>query len=115
MIPPINQACNAPAKPQFQLQEISVMLFRGKATRVVLAACLTAACLVAPSRMLGQSFTASVRGNVTDQSSAAISSAKVTVTDADRGTNFTTVSDDTGRYAFTALPPGNYVLTVEAT
>jgi hypothetical protein len=61
-----------------------------------------------------QSFTASVRGNVTDQSSAAVPSAKVTVTDADRGTVFNTVADEAGRYVVTALPPGTYVLTVEA-
>jgi len=69
-------------------------------------------CLLACSAF-AQSFTASVRGTVTDESQAAIGAAKVVVTDADRGTNFATVSDETGRYVVTALPPGNYVLTVE--
>ncbi|MDZ4801083.1 MAG: carboxypeptidase regulatory-like domain-containing protein [Bryobacteraceae bacterium] len=61
-----------------------------------------------------QSFTASVRGTVTDESSASIGAAKIVVTDAERGTNFTTNTDETGRFAVTALPPGKYVLAVEA-
>ncbi len=61
-----------------------------------------------------QSFTASVRGTVTDESSAAIGNAKVVITDADRGTTHTANTDETGRYVVTALPPGNYTLSVEA-
>lgn len=61
-----------------------------------------------------QSFTASVRGTVGDPSGAAIASAKVTVTDADRGTTHTTVSDEAGRYVVSALPPSTYIITVEA-
>lgn len=61
-----------------------------------------------------QSFTASVRGTVTDDTGAAVPAAKVIVTDADRGTIFRGEADGSGRYTVTALPPGNYVLTVEA-
>jgi hypothetical protein len=63
---------------------------------------------------LAQSFTASVRGTVSDESGAAVPAAKVLVTDADRGTIFRGEADGAGRYTVTALPPGNYVLTVEA-
>src|SRR5215203_4461562 len=90
------------------------MCSSANAIRVLLAACLAVLCLVAPGTGFAQSFTASVRGNVTDQSSASISSAKITVTDSERGTNFATTTDETGRYAVTALPPGNYILSVEA-
>ena len=38
----------------------------------------------------------------------------MTITDADRGTSQTTLADEAGRFAITALPPGQYVLTVEA-
>jgi hypothetical protein len=62
----------------------------------------------------GQSFTASVRGTATDPSGYAIPRASVTITDAERGTSQTTTSDDAGRFVITALPPGQYVLTVEA-
>jgi Cna protein B-type domain. len=75
---------------------------------VVVAAALAAI------NLFSQSFTASVRGTVTDQENAVIAAAKVVVTDVDRGTNFNTVTDEAGRYVVTALPPGNYILTVEA-
>ncbi|MGH9632769.1 MAG: TonB-dependent receptor domain-containing protein, partial [Bryobacteraceae bacterium] len=59
-------------------------------------------------------FTASVRGTVSDQSNAVIAAAKVVVTDADRGTVFNSIADESGRFVVTALPPGNYILTAEA-
>src|SRR5207245_8489670 len=67
-----------------------------------------------PAVALAQSFTASVRGVVTDSSQAAIPGAKVTVTDADRNVSQKTATDTAGRYVFTALPPGRYSLGVEA-
>ena len=66
------------------------------------------------SLAFGQSFTASVRGTAKDPSGASIPRASVTITDADRGTSQTTLADEEGRFAITALPPGQYVLTVEA-
>jgi hypothetical protein len=62
----------------------------------------------------GQSFTASVRGTAKDPSGASVPRASVTITDAERGTSQTTTADDDGRFVITALPPGQYVLTVEA-
>ncbi len=67
-----------------------------------------------PSAGLAQSFTASVRGVVTDSSHSAIPDAKVNVTDADRNVSQKTVTDASGRYVFTALPPGRYTLDVES-
>ena len=61
-----------------------------------------------------QSFTASVRGTITDESGASIASTKVVITDQDRGTSFRSEADSSGRYVVTALPPGNYVLLAEA-
>src|SRR5215204_5127880 len=61
-----------------------------------------------------QSFTASVRGTVTDESNALIAAAKIVVTDAERGTVFNANADDAGRFVVTALPPGSYIMTVEA-
>jgi len=63
---------------------------------------------------LAQSFTASVRGVVTDASHSAIPGAKVTVTDVDRNASQKVTTDAAGRYVFTALPPGNYSLGVES-
>src|SRR5262249_756036 len=69
--------------------------------------------IVLPALVLGQSFTASVRGIVTDSSQAAVAGARVTVTDADRNVSQKTTTDTSGRYLFSALPPGRYSLDVE--
>ena len=61
-----------------------------------------------------QSFTASIRGTVTDASAAAVPGAKVVLNETDRNVNHPTVSDAQGRYTVTALRPGNYSMTVEA-
>lgn len=63
---------------------------------------------------MAQSFTASVRGVVTDASHSAIPQAKITVTDVSRNLEHTAVSDASGRFQITALPPGSYSLTAEA-
>lgn len=74
------------------------------------------ACLVALTAALtfAQSFTASVRGTVVDESGAAVGSARIFVTDTERGTTFRSEADSSGRYVVTALPPGRYLLTAEA-
>jgi hypothetical protein len=61
-----------------------------------------------------QSFTANVRGTVTDQSGSSIPGAKVVISDVERGTKHTTETDEAGRYSFTALQPGSYVVNAEA-
>ncbi len=68
-----------------------------------------AACLWAQS-----SFTASVRGVVSDVSGGAVPGAKVVLTEVERSIPRTVTSDEAGRYFFTALPPGNYSLAIEA-
>ena len=66
------------------------------------------------SLTFAQSFTATVRGTVKDTSGASVPLASVTITDVDRGTSQTTSADEAGRFAITALQPGQYELTVEA-
>jgi len=66
------------------------------------------------SSLFGQSFTGSVNGIVTDETGAVVGAAKIVVTDRDRGTTFRSTADGSGRFVVTALPPGNYLLTVEA-
>ena len=60
------------------------------------------------------SFTAAVRGTVTDGSGGAVPGAKVTITEADRNIAHPATTDGAGRYVLTALPPGRYTLWVEA-
>src|SRR6266550_2110580 len=45
-----------------------------------------------------QSFTGSIRGTITDNTKAPVPAAKVTVTDADRNVDYSTVTDSSGRY-----------------
>ncbi|MGE5645022.1 MAG: carboxypeptidase regulatory-like domain-containing protein [Acidobacteriota bacterium] len=61
-----------------------------------------------------QTYTASVRGLVTDASGASVPGASVVLTEADRNVKHATKTDTTGRYVVTALPPGSYEMTVEA-
>src|SRR5438034_10347463 len=63
---------------------------------------------------LGQSFTGSIRGNITDSSKAPVASAKVTATDADRSVDYSTLTDSLGRYILPTLPAARYAITVEA-
>lgn len=61
-----------------------------------------------------QSFTASVRGTVTDPTQASVPDAVVMLTDVDRNLDRTATTDATGRFILTALPPGHYSLAVES-
>src|SRR5262245_49240307 len=63
----------------------------------------------------GQTFTASIRGTISDSTKAAIPSAVVTLTDVDRNLPHSTTTDTSGRYMLPSLQPGSYSLTVEAT
>jgi len=63
--------------------------------------------LVGSSPALAQ--TASLRGQVTDQNSAVIPAAKVTL-NGPSGLVKTTKADDSGRYSFAGLPPGDYIV-----
>src|SRR5262245_13890917 len=62
-----------------------------------------------------QSFTAAVRGVVTDPTGAAVPDAKVIITEAGRNVQHPTTTDAQGRYQVSALPPGQYNMTVVAT
>ncbi len=61
-----------------------------------------------------QTYTASVRGTVTDSSHAMVPSASIVATEVDRNVQHTTKTDGEGRYILTSLLPGRYTLVVEA-
>ncbi|HYA25118.1 MAG TPA: TonB-dependent receptor, partial [Terriglobales bacterium] len=61
----------------------------------------------------GQKDTGSIVGTVKDSSGAVIVGAKVTATDADRGTSFQTTTNLSGEYVATPLRIGRYNVTVE--
>ena len=59
--------------------------------------------------------TSELRGQVNDQNGAAVAGATITATDKSRGATRTAKSDENGLYVFLSLPPGTYVMKVEAT
>ncbi len=58
--------------------------------------------------------TASITGRITDPSGLPVPGAKVTATDADRGTTFPTVTNGEGIYNLVRLPIARYTLRIEA-
>src|SRR5258708_29420958 len=61
-----------------------------------------------------QKVTAAVVGTITDPSAAPIKDADVKVTDTERGTVWTTKTNDSGSYTLPRLPVGNYSVKVSA-
>jgi hypothetical protein len=77
----------------------------------IFAAWLLAALLV-PA--VAQDTSATITGRITDPSGAAVANAKVSATDADRGTVFRAQSNADGVYNLPRLPIGRYEVRVEA-
>src|SRR3954447_4721427 len=64
--------------------------------------------------LYGQVSTAELSGTVTDATGATVANVKVTATNAGTNIERSTNTDSTGRYIIPLLPPGDYVLTAEA-
>src|SRR5215472_18011495 len=62
----------------------------------------------------GQEVTAAINGAVTDPSGAAVTGARIVVTDLDRGTQFSATTDSSGSYSLPRLPVGRYDVKVES-
>ncbi len=62
----------------------------------------------------GQGTSASLTGQVTDSSGAAVPGATITATNTDTSLAQTATSNGEGIYLIAPLPPGNYKLTIEA-
>jgi hypothetical protein len=60
-------------------------------------------------------FTANIQGNVSDQTGASITQAKITLENLSTHVTATTTSESDGGYRFVSLAPGQYKITVEAT
>lgn len=65
-------------------------------------------------RVFGQAVTATLLGSVTDNAGAAITSAKVTITEQQTGASLTQPTNTSGNYEFTFLPPGTYTVSVSS-
>src|ERR1700734_1595104 len=77
-------------------------------------ALILALVLLGGSTALGQGTSASLTGQVTDNSGAIVPGATVTATNTDTGLAQTTNTNGEGIYLIAPLPPGHYKLTVEA-
>jgi hypothetical protein len=81
--------------------------------RLLLTAWLVCAVAILPA--FAQKDTGSIAGLVKDSSNAVVEGAKVTVTDADRGTQVITQTNAQGEYLVSSLKVGRYQVTIEKT
>jgi Carboxypeptidase regulatory-like domain/TonB dependent receptor len=73
-----------------------------------------AAALALPAIVLAQGYFGTVSGVLTDATGAVVPSAKVTLSDEQKGFTFNATSDNDGRYLFVSIPPGLYSVSAEA-
>src|SRR5260370_20997759 len=74
----------------------------------------SAACFFLLTGSIGaQEFRASIGGQVTDSSGAAVAGAAITVTNLERNTSSETVTNSAGRYLVQFLLPGRYTVSAE--
>ncbi|HYL14431.1 MAG TPA: carboxypeptidase regulatory-like domain-containing protein [Terriglobales bacterium] len=64
--------------------------------------------------LFSQTTPGRILGNVSDQTGAVLSGAKVTITDVQRGVTRTVTTDASGRYVAADVPPGVYMVHVES-
>ena len=89
------------------------MLQRLRTSWILLGLTLTFLSCITPLAF-GQAVGASLNGQVTDPTGAAIPGAKVTAKNVDTGLILTATSSEIGVYRLAPLPPGTYALTVQA-
>jgi hypothetical protein len=70
--------------------------------------------LCSPAPAPAQEVSAAITGAVTDSSGAPLAGATATATDVDRGTNWSSVTNESGVYNILRLPVGTYTLKIEA-
>jgi hypothetical protein len=76
---------------------------------------LVASFLIVPALAVGQARTeGELSGKIADPAGALVAGANLTLSQGSTGTILTTVSNASGEYAFAAVLPGTYKLTVEA-
>ena len=69
--------------------------------------------MLIPAGLRSQEVTAAITGHVTDPSGSVIAGAKVTATDAQRGTEWPTITNGDGAYNLPRIPVGTYKVRVE--
>jgi len=87
---------------------------RWPAGNIPLAAAVMAGLLLTLSSAMAQTSNASITGIVSDPTGAVISGAKVEVTDLARNVTLSTLTNQTGLYLLSELPPATYSIRIEA-
>jgi hypothetical protein len=82
--------------------------------RLFLPVLIAASLLLSGSAPAQTSYTAQIRGTVTDQSGAVVQNAKVTITNVGTNISTTAKTDSKGLYLLTGLRPDTYFLRAEA-
>jgi hypothetical protein len=77
--------------------------------------CRTAWFLLLTGLAWSQTYTATVRGIVTDASGAVVPGATVTLTNTEQNRPYSFTTNQAGEYALVQVPPGSYTLSVKAT
>ena len=86
---------------------------RGRWNRAAVLFCALALLAVLSPRAMAQAVAVvEVDGHVTDPTGQAIVGAQVKITETDKHEVHTSITDNTGRFALTELPPGGYRLEV---
>src|SRR6185312_16008741 len=75
---------------------------------------VVALALVLSPALFGQAYFGTVSGELKDSTGAVVTGAQVVLVDQQKGFHFEAVSDNTGRYLFRSIPPGFYVVAVQA-
>ena len=70
--------------------------------------------VASPAHVLAQPSTGTIRGRVADRSGSVAANAQVTILHLDTNTSRALLTDASGQFAATLLPPGSYRLRVEA-
>jgi hypothetical protein len=83
-------------------------------TRFKVVAVLLFATSLAAVSAFGQATTGSISGRVVDSSDKVVQGAQISIRDVDTGVITTAITDGTGEFNETALPPNHYTVTVES-
>ena len=82
--------------------------------RVVVIAVRLSLALLLCSAAFSQTITASLQGQVSDNTGAVLTKAAITATNTETGLSRSATSDDTGEYKIASLPVGNYKVEAKA-
>lgn len=82
---------------------------------VLISLAFTLSFSLGAEQIAAQSFTATIRGTARDESGAIIPGVSITVRNANKGWTRTAVTNDSGDYVVTQLPPDTYSITAQLT